>query len=84
MEPSGSQRRRGEQSWWGSAPQYQYVPFEHCTSYGLPSENGALQHRHRKDAGPHPNSHPRQVKSEGEGALGWRGQWCDALEEMRN
>ncbi|XP_024428619.2 chloride channel protein 1 isoform X1 [Desmodus rotundus] len=61
MERSESQRRRGEQSWWGSAPQYQYVPFEHCTSYGLPLENGALQHRHRRDAGPHPNSHPRQI-----------------------
>ncbi|XP_037016675.2 chloride channel protein 1 [Artibeus jamaicensis] len=61
MEPSGSQRRQGEQSWWGSAPQYQYMPFEHCTSYGLPSENGAPQHRHRKHAGPFPNSHPHQV-----------------------
>ncbi|XP_054420263.1 chloride channel protein 1 isoform X2 [Pteronotus mesoamericanus] len=61
MDPSGSQQRGGEQSWWGSAPQYQYVPFEHCTSYGLPSENGGLQHRHRRDGGPHPNTHPRQI-----------------------
>ncbi|XP_066118600.1 chloride channel protein 1 isoform X3 [Saccopteryx bilineata] len=61
MKPSGSQRRGGEQSWWGSAPQYQYMPFEHCTSYGLPSENGGLQHRLRRDAGPHANHHPTQI-----------------------
>ncbi|XP_043445710.1 chloride channel protein 1 [Prionailurus bengalensis] len=61
MERSESQRRGGEQSWWGSAPQYQYMPFEHCTSYGLPSENGALQHRLRRDAGPHPNTRPTQI-----------------------
>ncbi|XP_045351928.1 chloride channel protein 1 isoform X2 [Leopardus geoffroyi] len=61
MERSESQRRGGEQSWWGSAPQYQYMPFEHCTSYGLPSENGALQHRLRRDAGPRPNTRPTQI-----------------------
>ncbi|KAM5204980.1 chloride channel protein 1 isoform 1-T1 [Hipposideros larvatus] len=61
MKPSESQRRGGEQSWWGSAPQYQYMPFEHCSSYGLPSENGGLQHRLRRDAGPHPNSHSTQI-----------------------
>uniref|UniRef100_A0A8C9M3T7 Chloride channel protein 1 n=1 Tax=Panthera tigris altaica TaxID=74533 RepID=A0A8C9M3T7_PANTA len=61
MERSESQRRGGEQSWWGSAPQYQYMPFEHCTSYGLPSENGALQHRLRRDAGPRPNTPPTQI-----------------------
>ncbi|KAI5153854.1 Chloride Channel Protein 1 [Manis pentadactyla] len=61
MEPSGSQRHGGEQSWWGSAPQYQYMPFEHCTSYGLPSENGGLQHRLWKDAGLRPNAHPTQI-----------------------
>ncbi|XP_005405418.1 PREDICTED: chloride channel protein 1 [Chinchilla lanigera] len=49
MERSRSLRHGGEQSWWGSAPQYQYMPFEHCTNYGLPSENGGLQHRPRKD-----------------------------------
>lgn len=62
MEPAGSLRRGGEQSWWGSAPQYQYMPFEHCTSYGLPSEIGALQHRLRRDAGPRANTRPTQVK----------------------
>uniref|UniRef100_A0A8D1ZXD4 Chloride channel protein n=1 Tax=Sus scrofa TaxID=9823 RepID=A0A8D1ZXD4_PIG len=61
MEPSESQRRGREQSWWGSAPQYQYMPFEHCTSYGLPSENGGLQHRLRRDAGPRPSAHPTQI-----------------------
>ncbi|XP_002924214.1 chloride channel protein 1 [Ailuropoda melanoleuca] len=61
MEPAGSLRRGGEQSWWGSAPQYQYMPFEHCTSYGLPSENGALQHRLRRDAGPRANTRPTQI-----------------------
>ncbi|XP_012877091.1 PREDICTED: chloride channel protein 1 [Dipodomys ordii] len=61
MERSLSQRHGGEQSWWGSAPQYQYVPFEHCTSYGLPSENGGLQHRLRKDVGPRHNAHPTQI-----------------------
>ncbi|XP_062955852.1 chloride channel protein 1 isoform X2 [Cynocephalus volans] len=61
MERSESQRRGGEQSWWGSDPQYQYMPFEHCTSYGLPSENGGLQHRLRKDAGPRHNIHPTQI-----------------------
>lgn len=69
MEPSQSLRRGGEQSWWGSAPQYQYMPFEHCTSYGLPSENGSLQHRLRKDTGLRHNVHPTQVKPEG------RGEW---------
>ncbi|KAL1777613.1 chloride channel protein 1 [Sigmodon hispidus] len=58
---SQSQRHGGEQSWWGSAPQYQYMPFEHCTSYGLPSENGGLQHRPRKDMGPRNNAHPTQI-----------------------
>ncbi|XP_074171340.1 chloride channel protein 1 isoform X4 [Rhinolophus sinicus] len=61
MKPSESLRRGGEQSWWGSAPQYQYMAFEHCTSYGLPSENGGLQHRLRRDAGPHPNTHQTQM-----------------------
>lgn len=65
MKPSESLRRGGEQSWWGSAPQYQYMAFEHCTSYGLPSENGGLQHRLRRDAGTHPNTHQTQVKSNG-------------------
>ena len=77
MEPSESQRRGREQSWWGSAPQYQSMPFEHRTSYGLPSENGGLQHRLRRDAGPRPSAHPTQVKSSrvgaGEGAGGSRG-----------
>uniref|UniRef100_H0X9E5 Chloride channel protein 1 n=2 Tax=Otolemur garnettii TaxID=30611 RepID=H0X9E5_OTOGA len=50
-----------EQSWWGSDPQYQYLPFEHCTSYGLPSENGGLQHRLQKDLRPHHNIHPTQI-----------------------
>ncbi|XP_075413886.1 chloride channel protein 1 [Tenrec ecaudatus] len=58
---AGSQGVGGEQSWWGSAPQYQYMPFEHCTSYGLPSENGGLQHRLRRDTGPHPSAHPTQI-----------------------
>ncbi|XP_004714051.1 chloride channel protein 1 [Echinops telfairi] len=57
----GSQGVGGEQSWWGSAPQYQYMPFEHCTSYGLPSENGGLQHRLRRDTGPRPSAHPTQI-----------------------
>nr|XP_055191167.1 chloride channel protein 1 [Nyctereutes procyonoides] len=61
MQPSQSLRRGGEQSWWGSAPQYQYMPFEHCTSYGLPSENGALQHRLHRDAGPRANTRPTQI-----------------------
>ncbi|XP_046290093.1 chloride channel protein 1 [Marmota monax] len=61
MERSQLQRHGGEQSWWGSAPQYQYMPFEHCTSYGLPSENGGLQHRLRKDTGPRHNAHPTQI-----------------------
>ncbi|KAM7120389.1 chloride channel protein 1 [Molossus nigricans] len=61
MKPSESQRRGGEQNWWGSAPQYQYMPFEHCTSYGLPSENGGLQHRPPRDAGSRPNAHPTQI-----------------------
>lgn len=61
MERSQSQQHGGEQSWWGTAPQYQYMPFEHCTSYGLPSENGGLQHRPRKDLGPRHNAHPTQV-----------------------
>ncbi|XP_037691890.1 chloride channel protein 1 [Choloepus didactylus] len=61
MERSESQRLGGEQSWWGSAPQYHYMPFEHCTSYGLPSENGSLQHRLRKDASSRPNAHPTQI-----------------------
>lgn len=78
MERSQSQRHGGEQSWWGSAPQYQYMPFEHCTSYGLPSENGGLQHRPRKDAGPRHNAHPTQVKS-GEGVVGDRCLWGQGL-----
>ncbi|KAJ8782856.1 hypothetical protein J1605_009464 [Eschrichtius robustus] len=61
MEPSGSQRHGAEPSWWGSAPQYQYMPFEHCTSYGLPSKSGDLQHRLRRDAGPRPNARPTQI-----------------------
>ncbi|EPY80748.1 chloride channel protein 1 [Camelus ferus] len=61
MEPPESHRHGGEQSWWGTAPQYQYMPFEHCTSYGLPSENGVLQHRLRRDAGPRPNVRPTQI-----------------------
>ncbi|XP_049630291.1 chloride channel protein 1 [Suncus etruscus] len=61
MERSGSQLRGDEQSWWGSAPQYQYIPFEHCTSYGLPSENGGPEHRLRRGAGPRPNTHPTQI-----------------------
>ncbi|XP_008761095.1 chloride channel protein 1 isoform X2 [Rattus norvegicus] len=61
MERSQSQQHGGEQSWWGTAPQYQYMPFEHCTSYGLPSENGSLQHRPRKDLGPRHNAHPTQI-----------------------
>uniref|UniRef100_G3TVC7 Chloride voltage-gated channel 1 n=1 Tax=Loxodonta africana TaxID=9785 RepID=G3TVC7_LOXAF len=61
MEQRGSQRVGSEQTWWGSAPQYQYMPFEHCTSYGLPSESGGLQHRLRRDASPHPNAHPTQI-----------------------
>lgn len=86
MKPSESQRRGGEQSWWGSAPQYQYMPFEHCTSYGLPSENGGLQHRLRRDAGPRPSAHPMQVKSEGSRwGRGWvKTQGCDGLREIRN
>ncbi|XP_045720086.1 chloride channel protein 1 isoform X1 [Mirounga angustirostris] len=61
MEPAGSLRHGGEHNWWGSAPQYQYMPFEHCTSYGLPSENGALQHRLRRDAGARANTRPTQI-----------------------
>uniref|UniRef100_A0A452FI60 Chloride channel protein n=1 Tax=Capra hircus TaxID=9925 RepID=A0A452FI60_CAPHI len=61
MEPSEAQPRGGEPSWWGSAPQYQYMPFEHCTSYGLPSEDGGLQRRLRRDAGPHASAHPTQI-----------------------
>ncbi|XP_055447156.1 chloride channel protein 1 isoform X2 [Bubalus kerabau] len=61
MEPSGAQQRGGEPSWWGSAPQYQYMPFEHCTSYGLPSEDGGLQRRLRRDAGPRATAHPTQI-----------------------
>ncbi|XP_070225159.1 chloride channel protein 1 isoform X2 [Bos mutus] len=61
MEPSGAQQRGGEPSWWGSAPQYQYMPFEHCTSYGLPSEDGGLQRRLRRDAGPRASAHPTQI-----------------------
>ncbi|XP_024613822.1 chloride channel protein 1 [Neophocaena asiaeorientalis asiaeorientalis] len=61
MEPSGSQRLGAEPSWWGSAPQYQYMPFEHCTSYGLPSKSGGLQHRLRRDAGSRPNARPTQI-----------------------
>ncbi|XP_067603360.1 chloride channel protein 1 isoform X2 [Pseudorca crassidens] len=61
MEPSGSQRHGAEPSWWGSAPQYQYMPFEHCTSYGLPSKSGGLQHRLRRDAGSRPNARPTQI-----------------------
>ncbi|XP_006159653.1 chloride channel protein 1 [Tupaia chinensis] len=61
MERSESQRRGGEQSWWGSAPQYQYLPTEHHTSYGLPSENRGLQRRLRKDADPHHSTHPTQI-----------------------
>nr|XP_004661202.2 chloride channel protein 1 [Jaculus jaculus] len=61
MERSQSQQHGSEQSWWGSAPQYQYMSFEHCTSYGLPSENGGLQHRLRKDTDPRHNVHPTQI-----------------------
>lgn len=72
MKRSESQLRGREQSWWGSAPQYQYMPFEHCTSYGLPLENGGLQHRPRRDAGSRPNAHPTQVKGRGGGLDGPR------------
>ncbi|XP_074123767.1 chloride channel protein 1 isoform X1 [Sminthopsis crassicaudata] len=61
MDRAGSQRRGGESSWWGSAPQYQYVSFEHCTSYGLPSENGIHEHRPRGNTGPRANIHPTQI-----------------------
>ncbi|XP_003791594.1 chloride channel protein 1 [Otolemur garnettii] len=61
MEQSKSPQHGREQSWWGSDPQYQYLPFEHCTSYGLPSENGGLQHRLQKDLRPHHNIHPTQI-----------------------
>ncbi|KAM6167058.1 chloride channel protein 1 [Erethizon dorsatum] len=61
MELSQSQGHGGEQSWWGSAPQYQYMPSEHCTSYGLPSKNGGLQHRPRKNADPRHNVYPTQI-----------------------
>ncbi|XP_004474190.1 chloride channel protein 1 [Dasypus novemcinctus] len=61
MERSKSQRLGGEQSWWGSAPQYQYMPVEHCTSYGLPTEKGSLQRRLQKDASSRPNTHPTQI-----------------------
>ncbi|TKC50376.1 hypothetical protein EI555_014289, partial [Monodon monoceros] len=54
-------RLGAEPSWWGSAPQYQYMPFEHCTSYGLPSKSGGLQHRLRRDAGSRPNARPTQI-----------------------
>lgn len=82
MEPSGAQPRGGEPSWWGSAPQYQYMPFEHCTSYGLPSEDGGLQRRLRRDAGPHASAHPTQVKSSEEGAVGSRSQRSHRSGEM--
>ncbi|XP_007522377.1 chloride channel protein 1 [Erinaceus europaeus] len=61
MQRKGSQQPGEEQSWWGSAPQYQYLPFEHCTSYGLPLKNRGFQHRLRRDAGPRPNTHPTQI-----------------------
>ncbi|XP_055002473.1 chloride channel protein 1 [Sorex araneus] len=61
MAGPGSQLRGDEQSWWGGVPQYQYLPFEHCTSYGLPSENGGPEHRPRRGAGPRPNSVPTQI-----------------------
>ncbi|KAM9216444.1 chloride channel protein 1 [Dugong dugon] len=61
MEQRGSQPARGELTWWGSAPQYQYMPFEQCTSYGLPSENKGQQHKLRRATGPCPNAHPRQI-----------------------
>lgn len=42
MEHSG--RREGDvqkdTALWGGAPQYDYVQFEHCTSYGIPLEAG--------------------------------------------
>ncbi|XP_027697085.1 chloride channel protein 1 [Vombatus ursinus] len=60
MDRAGSLRPGGESSWWGSAPQYQYVSFEHCTSYGLPSENGIHEHRPQGNTGPRPNVHPTQ------------------------
>ena len=82
MEPSGAQQRGGEPSWWGSAPQYQYMPFEHCTSYGLPSEDGGLQRRLRRDAGPRATAHPTQVKSSEEGAVGSRNQRSHRSGEM--
>ncbi|XP_038597277.1 chloride channel protein 1 [Tachyglossus aculeatus] len=56
-QPGG---RGGEPVWWGGAPQYQYVPFEHCTSYGLPSD-GHPQARPRGDAASRPNVHPTQI-----------------------
>uniref|UniRef100_A0A4X2M8J5 Chloride channel protein 1 n=1 Tax=Vombatus ursinus TaxID=29139 RepID=A0A4X2M8J5_VOMUR len=61
MDRAGSLRPGGESSWWGSAPQYQYVSFEHCTSYGLPSENGIHEHRPQGNTGPRPNVHPTQL-----------------------
>ncbi|XP_077004536.1 chloride channel protein 1 isoform X1 [Tamandua tetradactyla] len=77
MERSESQRLGGEQSWWGSAPQYQYMPFEHCTSYGLPSENGSLQHRLRKDASSRPSAHPTQIYGHN------KEQFSDIEQDMR-
>uniref|UniRef100_A0A6I8P592 Chloride voltage-gated channel 1 n=1 Tax=Ornithorhynchus anatinus TaxID=9258 RepID=A0A6I8P592_ORNAN len=56
-QPGG---RGGEPVLFGGAPQYQYVPFEHCTSYGLPSD-GRPQARPRGDAGSRPNVHPTQI-----------------------
>ena len=83
MEPSGSQRHGGEPSWWGSVPQYQYMPFEHFTSYGLPSENGGLQHRLQRDAGPRANAHPTQVNLSEEGAVDSRSQSSHGWGEMK-
>ncbi|XP_061270976.1 chloride channel protein 1 isoform X2 [Bos javanicus] len=74
MEPSGAQQRGGEPSWWGSAPQYQYMPFEHCTSYGLPSEDGGLQRRLRRDVGPRASAHPTQIYGHHKGQLSGKEQ----------
>ncbi|XP_060092913.1 chloride channel protein 1 [Heteronotia binoei] len=42
MEHSGRKANGAQKdtALWGGAPQYDYVQFEHCTSYGIPSEAG--------------------------------------------
>ncbi|XP_006861255.1 PREDICTED: chloride channel protein 1 [Chrysochloris asiatica] len=74
MERLGSLPAGTEQIWWGSAPQYQYMPFEHCSSYGLPSENGGPQFRLRRDAGPRPNAHPTQIYGHQQGQFSQKEQ----------